>query len=65
MTGSEMIEKWIEEMRNRGMKDEDMYGTMFVKGDAVYELKKSKRKGKFDLRCTIGKVINLDTYKFE
>lgn len=57
MTGSDLIEKWIDQQLKDGKTPEQLHNTKFVYGNSVYTLK--KRGKKFGLDITVG-VIDLN-----
>ncbi len=60
---SELIGKWIEEQLNNGKTEEMLDNTVFYDGSTTIIIKKSISKGKFDLRTTFGKAVNLNDLK--
>ncbi|GAV11470.1 hypothetical protein [Paenibacillus sp. NAIST15-1] len=63
MTNSEIINLWINEQIEAGKTDKDIDGTTFYDKSDVYTIKKTKRKHIFDLKCTLGGGIDLNSLK--
>ncbi|MFB5758906.1 hypothetical protein [Paenibacillus medicaginis] len=58
-TNPQLISEWISEQIELGKTDDELNNRVFYDGSDVYTIKKSNRKGIFDLRCTIGGAISL------
>lgn len=62
MTGSDLVEKWIEEQLQEGKTPEQLAGQMFVSGNTVYKIGKPNKKGQFNLKIYCG-AVDLLTYE--
>ncbi|MDY8021130.1 hypothetical protein [Paenibacillus polymyxa] len=59
-TNAELISDWITEQKNLGKTDEELNNKTFYEGSDIYIIKKSGKKGMFDLKCTFGGAVSLD-----
>ncbi|MFS0855271.1 hypothetical protein [Paenibacillus taichungensis] len=62
-TNADLISDWITEQQNLGKTDEQLDNKAFYDGSDIYTIKKSRKKGVFDLRCTIGGAVSLETLR--
>jgi hypothetical protein len=63
MTGSELLEKWIEVQQKNGKTDDQIVGD-FIYKDTYYQLKQSRKVGKFDLKARVG-CVDLSEFEVE
>ncbi|GAB6989525.1 hypothetical protein [Paenibacillus pini] len=63
MNNMEIISGWINDQLKKGKTDDELDGKAFYDGNDLYVMKKTRKKGIFDLKCRFGGVINLDELK--
>ncbi|QSF43417.1 hypothetical protein [Paenibacillus tianjinensis] len=61
MSNVDKISNWISKQITLGKTDDELNGKVFYDGNDSYVIKKTRKSGVFDMKCTFGGAVDLNT----